>query len=146
MIAQNLPVHPSRLTHITLSTSFEPRGSAKMAVAHEKKRHTTVQALLNFVKANNCFQTLDLDRSDIKDEESREILFYTTLNRLGRRLLSQDHGLASSVWTHILAKCQTESELKYSLTYFFLRELPNLVPHHGSDVIFTSNKRRRIEN
>ncbi len=148
MIAQDLRVRQSRLTHINLSSCFYPRRSANMeqAVARDEERHLTVQALLDFVKANYCIETLDLTGNDIKDEDSREIFFYTTLNRLGRRLLSQDHGLASSVWTHILAKCQTESELKCSLTYFFLREQPNLVPHDGSDVIFTSNKRRRIKN
>ncbi len=148
MIAQNLRVHQSRLTHITLSSSFQPRGFVKMeqAVAQDKKRLTTVRALLECVKENYCIQSLDLIGNYVSEEENHEIFFYTTLNRLGRRLLSQDHRLASSVWTHVLAKCQTEPELKYSLTYFFLREQPTLVPHDGSDIIFTNNKRRRIEN
>jgi hypothetical protein len=118
------------------------RRDRKMAIEHQaKKRDKTVLALLEFVKANHYIECLELEGSNrVNNEDTKKILFYTTLNRLGRRLLSQNHGLTSSVWTNILAKCQTESELKYSLTYFFLREQPNLVQCY-CDGAFTRNKR-----
>jgi hypothetical protein len=153
MITQDLRLHQSRLTHIGLSSCFGMqnyygmnRRDRKMAIEHQaKKRDKTVLALLEFVKANHYIECLELEGSNrINDEDTKKILFYTTLNRLGRRLLSQDYGLASSVWTHVLAKCQTESELKYSLTYFFLREQPSLVQCYRDDA-FTRNKRCRRE-
>jgi hypothetical protein len=59
------------------------------------------------------------------------IYFYIALNRWGRRLLTEHHGLASTVWCNILAKAQTDeialkNDYLISLIYFFLREQPNL--------------------
>jgi hypothetical protein len=66
--------------------------------------------------------------------------FFLELNRLGRFLLTINHGLASTVWCHIFEKCgRTRNTKRANLVYYFLREQPHLV--QAAPLVPSSRKR-----
>jgi hypothetical protein len=94
---------------------------------HRKK---ACQALLNGTKLALQLQKVEISESDILHEFRNEISFYADLIQHGRYLLASHHGLASTVWCHILGKCQGPHGV--SSIFYFLREQPSLVqPRRG---------------
>jgi hypothetical protein len=94
---------------------------------HHKK---ACQALLNGTKLALQLRKLEILDNDILHEIQNEINFYADLIQHGRYLLASHHGLASTVWCHILGKCQGPHGV--SSIFYFLREQPSLVqPRRG---------------
>jgi hypothetical protein len=80
-------------------------------------------ALLNGMKVALQLQKLKITGNYILSQEfPNEHDFYMSLIRHGRYLLAANHGLASTVWCHILEKCQGRSTV-----FYFLREQPSLI-------------------
>jgi hypothetical protein len=81
------------------------------------------RALLNGMKVALQLQKLKITGNYILSQEfPNEHDFYMSLIRHGRYLLAANHGLASTVWCHILEKCQGRSTV-----FYFLREQPSLI-------------------
>jgi hypothetical protein len=102
------------------------------AEAQEKAWLPAKQALLEGLTRNHLIEAFEVNSffthlQTVPGSFGKEIYFYTSLNRMGRRLLSTYHGLASTVWCHILSNCQQQYLFATDLTYFFLREQPSLV-------------------
>ncbi len=102
--------------------------------AQNKALHQAGRSLLEGVQQNVNIQEIDASWQHLPLDVENEIDFYANLNKMGRYLLSTDHGLASTVWCYILAKCQSKSIIrnnKESLVYFFLCAEPSLVQHQA---------------
>lgn len=85
-------------------------------------------ALSQGAKSNLQIQVLKLGSVQLDPGYRwKEIQFHVGLNACGRHLLSAHHDLPSSAWSHILAKCQRQAYNKADLTYFMLREQPDLI-------------------
>jgi hypothetical protein len=97
----------------------------EQARAQDKALQLASHALLEAVKQNVRIKKLKVDEQRLPSQVENEIRFYANLNKMGRYLLSTDHGLASTVWCYILAKCQS-SAVRNNLIYFFLCAQPSL--------------------
>jgi hypothetical protein len=115
-----------------------PNPDSSEARAQDKAFAQAGRSLLEGVKQNVNIKEMDASMQQLPLDVENEIDFYANLNKMGRYLLSTDHGLASTVWCNILAKCQSKSIIrnKESLVYFFLCAEPSLVQQ-------ASRKRRR---
>jgi Ran GTPase-activating protein (RanGAP) involved in mRNA processing and transport len=114
------------LTHVDLSDCEETLSYDASREAHERARQRAGHALLDGVKQNICLTYLKVD-ARFHWEVTNPVVFYTTLNRMGRSLLLTDHGLPATVWCHILVKCRRRKQLGKSLMFYFLSEQPTLV-------------------
>jgi hypothetical protein len=94
------------------------------------KHKKACQALLNGTKLALQLRKLEIVQYINLQEFQNEFDFYAHLIRHGRYLLASNHGLASTVWCHILGNCQGPHGV--SSIFYFLREQPNLVqPRRG---------------
>jgi hypothetical protein len=83
-------------------------------------------ALLNGMKVALQLQKLSITGDyRLSHEFPNEHGFYMSLIRHGRYLLATNHGLASTVWCHILEKCRGPHGS--STVFYFLREQPSLI-------------------
>jgi hypothetical protein len=99
--------------------------------APQELRKKAAVAFLEGLKVALQLRKLDIAEEAIfQQEHANEISFYVGLIRHGRYLLATNHGLTSTVWCHILGKCQGPHES--SIIFYFLREQPSLVqPRRG---------------
>lgn len=133
MIGKGL-VHQPYLTSITLCgcSTGERHDVAVHARAHATARCLAVQALLEGIQKNLRLQHVNVRGNSFPPKVERAIEFRAGINRMGRYLLTTNHGLATSIWCFILAKCQQQRELAASLTYYHLHEQPHLMRYFGS--------------
>jgi hypothetical protein len=111
----------------------------EQARAQDKALQLASHALIEAVKQNVRIKELKVDEQRLPSQVENEISFYANLNEMGRYLLSTNHGLASTVWCYIFAKCQSSAvHNKSSLIYFFLCAQPSLAPQ-------AAMKRRRFQ-
>jgi hypothetical protein len=114
------------------------------ARAQDKASQLAGRALLEGVKQNARIKKLYASTLHLLPlGVGKEIGFYADLNKMmGGYLLSTDHGLASTVWCYILAKCRGVSFVhKNSLLYFFLCAQPSLLKQQA----VRKKKRRELE-
>jgi hypothetical protein len=106
-----------------------PNPDSSEARAQNTGLHRAGRSLLEGVKQNVNIKEIDASRQHLPLDVENEIDFCANLNKMGRYLLSTNHGLPSTVWCYILAKCQSKSIIgnKESLVYFFLCAEPSLV-------------------
>jgi hypothetical protein len=111
----------------------------EQARAQDKALHLASHALLEAVKQNVRIKELKVNEQRLPSQFENEIRFYANLNKMGRYLLSTNHGLASTVWCYILAKCQANAvRNKSGFIYFFLCAQPSLAQQ-------AARKRRRSQ-
>jgi hypothetical protein len=91
---------------------------------HDKLKKANLAIVDGMKQAMQLRKVNISDHVILRDLED-EFRFYAYLIRHGRYLLATNHGLATSVWCHILERCQGPHAM--STIYFFLREQPYLV-------------------
>ncbi len=121
MIGLHLPnVKLKKLYLYTLDDKFRLKGNPDDV---DRARTRASQALVAGVQASFSLQSLYVRYLRPPDPAWKEINFHLKLNKSGRYLLHGDHhGVATGVWSLILAKCRN----KASVVYYLLREQPQL--------------------
>jgi hypothetical protein len=135
MIANDL-TH-SRVSKLSLHATKLPtwavdRLDAESQATVKAQKEVASQALLRAVKCNMHLK--ELSNFDLPDIIQKQVLFYLTLNKFGRKfLLSQEQAIIPALWPHILEICGEDA----SFLFYFLREQPMLIPA-------VKGKKRRI--
>lgn len=147
-IAMELPNLSPQLTRLNLSHCAETllfadgdEARIQASNAFAAASYQAGVALLQGIQSNFHLQSLLLQGVFVTQPLEREIQFYRGLNVTGRRLLSMNHGLATTVWCHILARgIKQFPEFQASILYYFLSEQPALVPRSDE----TAKRNRKL--
>jgi hypothetical protein len=143
-IGEDLP-NQQHLTHVNLSTCARWNTYPPPAEAQEQTRARLEagRALVESIKNIFHIQYLNVQGNEFPSDIEHDIAYYTGLNRTGRSLLSANGGgVAASVWSVLLAKCQRQNEISHSLTFFHLREQPHLVQLRSTPALSSSRGKR----
>jgi hypothetical protein len=142
MIGEEL-LNQTNLTELNVSGCGiwieHPDPNCELARVQYKALQLAGQSFLKAVKQNVRIKKINVSGQRLPPEVENEIAFYANLNYMGRYLLSTDHGLVSTVWCYILAKCHQSKRVvdnNESLIYYFLCAQPSLAEQ-------ASRKRRR---
>jgi hypothetical protein len=128
LIGEALP--SSKLSELILTESvewveYDDDDDEELAEAQDWKCIEAADALVEGVRNNVHLQVLNVEGLHLPALAVEEIDFYLEMNRnFGRGLLSQQHTLHPSIWSFLLAKFSDE----LSVVFFYVRELPMLVP------------------
>jgi hypothetical protein len=113
----------------------------ELAQAQELKCNLAAKAFVEGVRNNIHLQKLNLEELHFPSTAIAEIDFYVDMNcKFGRHLLSQQHSLPPTIWSLLLAKFSHE----LSVVFFYVRELPMLVPGSSTANVEGAKRQRRV--
>jgi hypothetical protein len=144
LIGEALP--NSKLKELALGGSvnwvdYDDDDDGELAQAQEMKRDLAAKALVEGMRSNIHLQILNIDGLHFPSTAIAEIDFYVNMNfKFGRHLLSQQHSLPPTIWSLLLAKFSHE----LSVVFFYVRELPMLVPGGNAGNVGEAMRQRRV--